>query len=100
MADVLPRKRQAEIERFQNRLTNYKRHSLQCENKFKNTFEALVEHDLDQTQFLQQKFVQSKEKRAAKKKLDTSSNTAALVSFIIPFIICTYMYIEIYHKKI
>lgn len=83
MAEVIPRKRQAEHERFHNRLTNYKKHSLECGKRYEHTFEGQVEHDADQTMFLKQKFLQNKEKRAAKKKLDTSSNTVALVSFIL-----------------
>ena len=83
MAEVTPSKRQAnQQERFQNRLAGYKKHSAECSRKFQQTFHALVEHDIDQTQYLKQKFLQSKEKRAPKKKLDHPNNNASLVSLI------------------
>lgn len=80
MAEVTPSKRQENLERFQNRLAGYKKHSQECVRKYQHTFDALVEQDVDQTLFLKQKFLQNKEKRAAKRKLDNSSSTPSSVS--------------------
>lgn len=81
MAEVTPSKRQTELERFHNRLAGYKKHSQECVRKYEQTFSALVEQDVDQTTYLKQKFLQSKEKRAAKKKLDNPTNNSSVVSF-------------------
>ncbi len=80
MAEVTPSKRQEYLERFQNRLAGYKKQSQESVRKYQHTLDALVEQDADQTLFLKQKFLQNKEKRAAKKKLDNPNNNPSLVS--------------------
>lgn len=78
MAEVTPSKRQENLERFQNRLAGYKKHSQESARKYQHTFDAIIEQDSDQTLFLKQKFLQNKERKASKHKLN--SNNQSLVS--------------------
>jgi hypothetical protein len=69
-----PKKRQSELGRFQNRLAGYKKHSEECSKKYENTFKAQCEQDASQTKYLRTKFLQNKDKRSVKKKIDHSNN--------------------------
>lgn len=78
MAEVTPSKRQENLERFHNRLAGYRKHSQEATRKFQPTFDAIIEQDSDQTLFLKQKFLQNRERKASKHKLN--SNNQSLVS--------------------
>lgn len=86
MAEVTPSKRQENLERFQNRLAGYKKHSQESARKYQQTFDAIIEQDSDQTLFLKSKFLASKERKASKHKLN--SNNQSLVS---GFILCSFV---------
>lgn len=67
MAEVLPPKRQAVVDRLRRRIENYRRHQNDCIPRFNQSFTGLVEQNIQDTLALKQRFLESKAKRAAKK---------------------------------
>lgn len=93
MAEVTSSKRPGVThERFQSRMNIYRSRSNECAQKYGKTVEAMNKQDLDQTIFLKQKFLQNKEKRGSKKKLDNPNNNPSMVS-ILPLFDYVRMYV-------
>jgi mastermind-like protein len=67
MAEVLPPKRQAVVDRLRRRIESYRRHQNDCIPRFDQSFNGAVEQNIQDTLVLKQRFLESKAKRAAKK---------------------------------
>lgn len=67
MADVLPPKKQAVVERLRRRIESYRRHQSDCIPRFDQSFNGLCEQNIQDTLALKQRFLENKAKRAAKK---------------------------------
>lgn len=66
-SEPLPPKRQAVVERLRRRIEGYRRHQSNCMPRFDQSFNGVVEQNLQDTLLLKQRFLENKPKRPVKK---------------------------------
>lgn len=76
MGEVLPPKRQAVVDRLRRRIENYRRRQTDCIPRFDQSFHGLCEQNLQETVVLKNRFLETKQKRAAKKTDKKQDNTS------------------------
>uniref|UniRef100_A0A8D8V8H0 Neurogenic protein mastermind n=1 Tax=Cacopsylla melanoneura TaxID=428564 RepID=A0A8D8V8H0_9HEMI len=78
MQEALPPKRQAVVDRLRRRIESYRRHQTASEPRYNQSFNGLVERDIQETLLLKQKYLESKAKRTKKpeKKLPPQLDTS------------------------
>ncbi|KAJ1526075.1 hypothetical protein ONE63_009240 [Megalurothrips usitatus] len=65
-AEVLPAKKQVAVDRLRRRFDGYRKHQTDCVPRFNQSFDGLVEQNVQDTFLLRQRFLENKAKRAAK----------------------------------
>lgn len=76
--EVLPVKKQVAVERLKRRFDGYRKHQTDCIPRFNQSFNGLVEQNIQETLVLRQRYLESKAKRAAKKTDKKQSDTPQL----------------------
>lgn len=66
-AEVLPVKNKVAVDRLRRRFDGYRKHQTECVPRFNQSFNGLVEQNVQETLVLRQRYLESKAKRAAKK---------------------------------
>lgn len=80
MGEALTPKRQAVVDRLRRRIENYRRRQNDSIPRFDQCFNGLVEQNIQDTQVLKQRFLESKAKRQAKKTDKKQNDPVGLAS--------------------
>uniref|UniRef100_A0A034W6D1 Neurogenic protein mastermind n=1 Tax=Bactrocera dorsalis TaxID=27457 RepID=A0A034W6D1_BACDO len=82
--EVVPPKRQQMVDRLRRRIENYRRRQTDCVPRYEQTFNTVCEQQNSETAALQKRYLESKNKRSAKKTekkpTDTASAAAAMMA--------------------
>jgi len=86
--DILTPKKQAVVDRLRRRIENYRKRQTEFMPRFGQSFNGIVEQNIQETLLLKQKFLENKSKRSVKKQekkqSDPVTNLIAVSFFKLP----------------